>query len=63
MEDRQASITIESPLGKQFTLNFMTGYVNATGHEVEARLDSDTWTLTLDNGEVYQVPLAAIEGG
>lgn len=63
MEDRQASITIQSQLGKQFTVNFMTGYVNATGHQVDAKLDGDTWTLTLDNGEVYEVPLAAIEGG
>jgi len=63
MEDRQASITIQSQLGKQFTVNFMTGYVNATDHQVDAKLDGDTWTLTLDNGEVYEVPLAAIEGG
>jgi hypothetical protein len=63
MEDRQASITIQSQLGKQFTVNFMTGYVNATGHQVDATLDGDTWTVKLDNGEVYEVPLAAIEGG
>lgn len=63
MEDRQASITIQRQLGKQFTVNFMTGDVNATDHQVDAKLDGDTWTLTLDNGEVYEVPLAAIEGG
>ena len=63
MENRQASIVIQSQLGEQFTINFMTDYVNATNHEVEARLEGDTWIVTLDNGEVYEVPLAAIEGG
>ena len=60
MEVRQASIVIQSQLGEQFTVNFMTDYVNATNHEVDARRDGDTWVLTLDNGEVYEVPLAAI---
>ena len=41
----------------------MTGYVNATVGEVEARLEGDTWIVTRDNGEVYEMPLAAIEGG
>jgi hypothetical protein len=63
MEDRQASIVIQSQLGQQFTVNFMTGYVNATVGEVEARLEGDTWIVTRDNGEVYEVPLAPIEGG
>ena len=63
MDDRQASITVQSQLGKQFTLNFLTGYVNATVGEVDARLDGDTWIVTRDNGEVYEVPLSAIEGG
>lgn len=63
MENRQASVTIKSPRGTQFTVNFMAGYVNATKHEVDAKLKGDTWTLTLDNGEVYEVPLSAIEGG
>ena len=63
MEDGQASIVIQSQLGEQFTINFMTGYVNATNHEVRARLEGDTWIVTLDNGEVYEVPIAAIEGG
>ena len=31
--------------------------------EVDARYESDTWTVTIDGGEVYEVPLAAIEGG
>jgi hypothetical protein len=63
MEDGQASIVVQNQLGAQFTINFMTGYVNATNREVDARLDGDTWTVTVDGGEVYEVPLAAIEGG
>jgi hypothetical protein len=63
MEDGQASIVIQSQLGQQFTVNFMTGYVNATVGEVTATLSGDLWTVTRDNGEVYQVPLSAIEGG
>ncbi|MEJ2604753.1 MAG: hypothetical protein P8172_15980 [Gammaproteobacteria bacterium] len=39
------------------------GDVNSTVGEVDARLDGDMWTVTRDNGEVYEVPLAAIEGG
>lgn len=63
MEDGQASIVIQSQLGQQFTVNFMTDYVNATVGEVTARINGDTWVVTRDNGEVYEVPLAAIEGG
>lgn len=63
MEGREASIVIQNRLGTHFTLNFMTSYVNATVGEVEARLEGDTWIVTRDNGEVYEVPLAAIEGG
>lgn len=63
MEDRQASIVIKSPRDQEFTVNFMTGYVNATVGEVDARLEGDTWIVTRDNGEVYEVPMAAIEGG
>jgi hypothetical protein len=62
-EDGQASIAVQSPAGEQFTINFMTDYVNATNREVDARLEGDTWTVTTDGGEVYEVPLAAIEGG
>ena len=49
--------------GEQFTINFMTGYVNATNREAEARLEGDTWLVTIDGSELYEVPLAAIEGG
>lgn len=63
MENRQASIVVQSQTGKQFTLNFMTDYVNATVGTVKAKLNRDLWTIIRDNGEVYEVPLSAIEGG
>jgi len=63
MDDNQASIAIKSQRGQQFTINFMKRYVNATVGEVEARREGDTWIVRRDNGEVYEVPLAAIEGG
>lgn len=63
MEDRQASIVVQNALGERFTINFMTDYVNATNRELDARLEGDTWILEFANGEVWEVPLAAIEGG
>jgi hypothetical protein len=63
MDGGQASIVIQSPRGAEFTVNFMTDYVNATVGEVDAKLDGDLWTVTRNNGEVYEVPLSAIEGG
>lgn len=63
MEDKQASIVVLSPAGEQFTINFMTGYVNATNREADARLEGDTWIVTINGKETYEVPLAAIEGG
>lgn len=63
MENRQASIVVLSPAGEEFTINFMTGYVNATNREVEAELVGDTWTVVVNGREIYEVPLAAIEGG
>lgn len=63
MENKQASVVVKSPQGEQFTINFMTGYVNATNGEVKAELKGDTWTVTAEHGEIYEVPLAAIEGG
>ena len=63
MEDGQASIVVQNPAGEQFTINFMTDYVNATNRELRARLEGDTWILEFANGEVWEVPLAAIEGG
>jgi hypothetical protein len=63
MEHGQASIVVQSPCGKQFTINFMKDYVNATVGQVTAKQKGDLWTVTRDNGEVYEVPLSAIEGG
>ena len=62
MENSQASIVIQNPSGEQFTINFMTDTVNATNREVEATLNGDTWTVIINGEEVYEVPLAAIEG-
>jgi hypothetical protein len=63
MEAGQASIVITSPAGKQFTLNFMKGYVNSGAGEVEAHMEGDTWMVIVNGKERYEVPLAAIEGG
>lgn len=63
MEDSQASIVVQNQRGEQFTINFMTDYVNATNRELEAHLEGDTWILEFANGEVWEVPMAAIEGG
>jgi hypothetical protein len=63
MEGDQASVVVKSPAGTQFTINFLTDYVNATNGEVKAELNDDTWTVTTDKGEVYEVPTAAITGG
>ena len=63
MEDGQASIVVQNLQGEQFTINFMPDYVNATNREAQATLEGDTWTVTIDNSEVYEVPVATIEGG
>jgi len=63
MEGGEASVVVQNQLGEKFTINFMSDYVNATNREVEAKLEGDTWTVKVANGEVYEVPLAAIEGG
>jgi hypothetical protein len=63
MEDGQASIVVQNRLGEQFTINFMKDYVNATNREVKARLEGDTWILNFANGELWEIPLAAVEGG
>ena len=63
MEGGQASIVIQNQLGEIFTINFMTDYINATNREAEARMEGDTWIVTISGEEVYEVPLAAIEGG
>jgi hypothetical protein len=63
MDGGQASIVVQNQLGEQFTINFMKDHVNATNREVEARMEGDTWILDFANDEVWEVPLAAIEGG
>jgi hypothetical protein len=63
MEDGQASVVIQNRRGEQFTINFMTDYVNAINREAEARLEGDTWVVTIDGADVYEVPLALIQGG
>ena len=63
MENRQASIVVRNPAGEIFTLNFMSDGVNASNRSAKARLDGDTWIVTIDGTEIYEVPLAAIEGG
>lgn len=63
MEGGEASIVVQNQLGEQFTINFMQDYVNATGREVKAQLKGDIWILNFANGEVWEVPLAAVEGG
>jgi hypothetical protein len=62
MEDKQASVVVLNPKGEQFTINFMTDYVNATNREAEAQLNGDTWVVTINGEETYEVPIAAIEG-
>lgn len=62
MEDGQASVTVQSPDGQQFTLNFMKDtatrepYVNASGREVAARMEADSWIVVVDGTQVYEVP-------
>lgn len=63
MENRQASIVVISPAGDQFTINFLSDVVNATNREASATLNGDLWTVTIDDSDVYEVPLAAIDGG
>ena len=63
MEDSQASIVVLSPTGEQFTINFMSDYINATNREATALREGDTWIVTINGAEIYEVPLAAIEGG
>jgi hypothetical protein len=41
----------------------MSDYVNATNRELSSRLEGDTWILNFDDEEVWEVPIAAIEGG
>lgn len=62
MDDGQASIVVTDPDGAEFTINFMTDYVNSAGHEVDAKLSGDMWTVVVDNDVTYTIPSVAIEG-
>lgn len=42
---------------------FLADYVNGRNHQLEASLNDDTWIVTLDKGDIYEVPRAAIDGG
>lgn len=37
MDGKQASVTVVSPKGERFTMNFMAGYINAANRKVQAR--------------------------
>jgi len=63
MENGQASIVVQDPAGEQFTINVMTDYVNATNREVTALREGDLWIFEFTDGQVWEVPLAAVEGG
>ena len=63
MENAQASIVVQDLRGERFSINFMNEYVNATNRELTARMEDDTWILEFANGDVWEVPRAAIEGG
>ncbi len=41
----------------------MKDYINATNREAKSNLAGDTWTVTINGTEIYEVPLAFIEGG
>ena len=63
MDNAQASIVIQNQRGEQFTINFMSDYINASNRTVDAALEGDTWVVTIDGTEIYEVPMAAIDGG
>jgi hypothetical protein len=62
MDGGQASLVITDPDGEELTINFMTDYVNAANHKVDATLSGDTWTVVVDDDVTYTVPMVAIEG-
>ena len=61
--DFAVQVTSSIPDAQQFTINFMKDYINATNREAQATLAGDTWTVTIDGTDIYEVPLALIEGG
>jgi hypothetical protein len=63
MDGGQASIVVQSQAGEHFTINFLIDHVSATNRKAEARLEGDTWIVVINDSDIYEVPLAAIEGG
>lgn len=63
MDGGQGSVVIEHPPGSTITINFMSDYVNAANHEVEANLVDDWWNVIVDGETEYRVNRALIEGG
>lgn len=51
----QASVVIEDPAGKLFTINFLDNGVNATRGPVEFSLDGDNWTVAVNGKDVYEI--------
>jgi hypothetical protein len=63
MEEGQASVVVLSPGGEELTINFMKDYINASNREAVGSLENDTWTVTINGAEIYEVPQAFIDGG
>lgn len=61
--DGGASIVLRAPGGAEFTINFLPGYVNTTFGPSQAQRDGDLWTVIVPGAGIFEVPLAAIEGG
>ena len=59
MDNGQASIVVMSQAGEQFTINFLSEFVNATNRKVAWTRGGDIWTVTIDDEEIYEVPQAA----
>jgi len=60
----QAVVAIMRPDGIERVLQFDGEQVASPGvGKVQARLQSDLWTISIDGNETYSIPLAVIEGG
>jgi len=69
---RQGAVTITREAGNAEFSSCPAGILRMEGgqasivvqnRQIDAQLEGDTWMVTVENGEVYEVPLAAIEGG
>lgn len=61
-EDREALIVVRNKLDARFASNLLKHHVDATNRGLQARLDGGTWILQCSNGDVWEMPIAAIEG-